>query len=87
MICPKAWATLAASNVVIAVDPKAVSTNAKRSRMMPIRWRDIAYDCCREPANSWQNRRQASTLPAKMGSVRTIPGIGSLLSESIIAFL
>jgi hypothetical protein len=80
MIWPSAWSTSGASRVVTAVDPKAVSTNYIRSRVIPSRWREASYGFCREPDNSWQNLRQASTLPAKMGNVRTIPDIGTLLT-------
>jgi hypothetical protein len=80
MICPNACATLGASNVVTAVAPKAVSTNANRSRVMPSRSREASYSFCRKPHNSWQNRRQASTLPSRMGNVKTIPDITGLLS-------
>lgn len=78
MICPKASATLGASMVVTAVAPKAVFTNASRSSVIPRRWRDASYVFRREPHNSWQNRRQASTFPARMGNVRTIPDMGNL---------
>jgi hypothetical protein len=64
--------------VVTAVAPKAVSTNANRSRVMPSRWREASYAFLREPDNAWQNRRQASTFPARMGNVRTIPDIWGL---------
>jgi hypothetical protein len=69
--------------VVTAVEPKAVSTNANRSRVIPNRWREASYGCRREPDNSWQNRRQASTFPARMGNVRTMPDIYFLLSMTI----
>jgi hypothetical protein len=56
-----------------------VSTNANRSHVIPRSWRDTSNGFLREPANSWQNRRQASTLSARMGNVRTIPDITGLL--------
>jgi len=79
IICPKACAISGASRVVTAVAPKVVSTKANRSRVIPSRWREASNDFRRKPRSSWVNRRQASTLPSRMGNVRTIPDIVGLL--------
>ena len=86
MICPKACATSGASNVVTAVAPKEVSTKVNRSRVIPNRWREASNGFRRKSHNSWQNLRQASTLPSRMGNVRTIPDIADLFSVTVLSF-
>jgi hypothetical protein len=66
--------------VVTAVAPKAVSTRANRSRVMPNRCREASYGLRLKPHNSWQNRLQASTYPFNIGNVRIMPDIVGLLS-------